>query len=59
MHFPICMIINGLFDRYAPHTPDIQLIGVIVGWLVSTTGGALFYYQVECRAQKLFAKKRT
>ena len=58
VHFPICMIINGLFDRYAPHTPDIQLIGVIVGWLVSTTGGALFYYQVECRAQKLFAKSR-
>ena len=58
VHFPICMVINGLFDQYAPHTPAIQFFGIIIAWLSSTAGGALFYYQVECRAQRLLAPKR-
>ena len=58
VHFPVCMVVNGLFDKYATHTPGIQMLGVIVAWLLSTGGGAFFYYQVECRAQKLFSKKK-
>ena len=57
VHFPICMVINGLFDKYAPHIPAIQFFGIIIAWLASTAGGALFYYQVECRAQRLLAPK--
>ena len=58
VHFPICMVINGLFDKYAPHTPAIQFFGIVIAWLTSTAGGTLFYYQVECRAQRLLVQKR-
>ena len=58
VHFPICLVINGLFESYAPHTPGIQLFGVFLAWILSTCGGALFYYQVECRAQRLFQRKK-
>jgi hypothetical protein len=57
VHFPICLAINALFERFAAHTPSVQLAGMIVAWLASIGGGALFFRQVECRAQKLLARK--
>ena len=35
-----------------------QFFGIVIAWLTSTAGGTLFYYQVECRAQRLLAQKR-
>lgn len=58
VHFPICLVINGLFERFAPHTPGIQFAGIVIAWLTSTGGGAIFYYQIECRAQSLLAHKK-
>ena len=58
VHFPICLVINGLFEHFAPHTPSIQFAGIVIAWLASTGGGAFFYYQIECRAQSLLAYKK-
>lgn len=49
VHFPICLVINALFERWVPHTPSLQLTGMIMAWLISVAGGALFHRQVECR----------
>ncbi len=57
VHFPICLAVNALFERYAPHTAGIQSAGMIVAWLASIGGGALFYRQIECRAQALLSRK--
>ena len=57
VHYPICLTINALFERFAPHTPEIQFSGMILAWVSSIAGGAIFYHQVECRAQSLFSGK--
>ena len=57
VHFPICLVINAVFERFAPHTPAIQMTGLLIAWATSIGGGALFYAQIECRAQRLLAKK--
>lgn len=55
VHYPICLVVNALFERYAPHAPTIQLAGMFVAWMTSVSAGALFYHQIECRAQGLLA----
>mgnify|MGYP000940112406 CR=1 FL=1 len=57
VHFPICLLVNALFERFVPHAPAIQLFGMVVAWITSIGAGALFYRQVECRAQRLLARK--
>jgi peptidoglycan/LPS O-acetylase OafA/YrhL len=57
VHFPICLVVNAFFERFAVHGAGIQLTGMIVAWLASVGVGALFYHQVECRAQRLLAAR--
>ena len=57
VHYPICLVINGLFERFAPHTPGIQLAGMVLAWAASIAGGALFYRQIEYRAQILLTQR--
>ena len=57
VHYPICLVINALFERYVAHTPEIQFVGMVLAWAASIAGGALFYQQVESRAQKLLPAK--
>ena len=56
VHFPVCLLINALFERFAPHTPEIQLGGMFAAWLASIAASAVFYSQVECRAQRWFKR---
>jgi peptidoglycan/LPS O-acetylase OafA/YrhL len=56
VHFPICLVINALFEAYVPHTPPLQLAGMLVAWFASMAGGALFYDRIECRAQRMLAR---
>jgi len=58
VHYPICLIVNALFERFAPHTPGIQFSGMVLAWASSIAGGAIFYHQVERRAQILITGKR-
>ncbi len=57
VHYPTCLVINALFERFAAHTPEIQLAGMIIAWLSSIGVGALFYRHIECRAHALCANK--
>lgn len=56
VHFPVCLLINGLFERFAPHSPEIQLGGMFTAWIISIAAGAVFYRQVECRFQRWFKR---
>ena len=49
-HFPVCLVINALFERFAPHTPVIQLTGMLAAWAASLATGAILYHLVENRA---------
>ncbi|WP_313951681.1 acyltransferase [Accumulibacter sp.] len=58
IHFPICLLINALFSRFAPAEPGVQLVGVLLAWLASLAAGALFYHFVESPGQKGFSRPR-
>jgi peptidoglycan/LPS O-acetylase OafA/YrhL len=42
IHFPICLIINGLFARFASRDPWVNLAGMIIAWLASIAGRRTF-----------------
>lgn len=47
VHFPVCLIINAAFTRFAPQDVLVQTAGVILAWIASMIAGALFHYGVE------------
>jgi len=58
VHFPICLVINGLFARLASRDPSVNLTGMIIAWLASTAAGALFYRFVENPTQRGLLRAR-
>ena len=47
VHFPVCLVINAAFTRFAPQDVLVQTAGVILAWIASIIAGALFHYGVE------------
>ena len=47
VHFPVCLVINAAFQRFAPADPAIAALGVLVAWLVSNLAADLFHRFVE------------
>jgi len=47
VHFPVCLVVNAAFTRFAPQDVLVQTAGVIVAWIASMVAGALFHYGVE------------
>lgn len=56
IHFPICLLVNGFFARFAPSDPWINGAGLIIAWIGSLVGGALFYRYIENPAQRYLAR---
>jgi peptidoglycan/LPS O-acetylase OafA/YrhL len=54
IHFPICLIVNGLFARVAMADPWLNLAGMVVAWAASLLAGGLFYRFIEGPAQQGF-----
>ena len=55
-HFPVCLVVNAVFERFAPHAPTIQLGGMVVAWVGSIGTGALLHHLVEKPALSLQKK---
>jgi len=53
VHFPIFLVVNAVFEHFVVHAPGPQFIGLLLAWMASIGGGALFHRYVECRAQQL------
>ncbi|NYE61158.1 peptidoglycan/LPS O-acetylase OafA/YrhL [Duganella sp. 1224] len=47
IHFPVCLLVNAAFTRFAPAEPAWQLLGMLVAWASSLTAGAAFHRWVE------------
>jgi peptidoglycan/LPS O-acetylase OafA/YrhL len=47
VHFPVCLVVNAVFTRFAPPTPGVQAAGVVLAWLASIGAGAVFHRLVE------------
>lgn len=50
VHFPVCLLINGIFARLGVVDPWLNLTGMVLAWLASVAVGALFYRFIECPA---------
>jgi peptidoglycan/LPS O-acetylase OafA/YrhL len=47
VHFPVCLVVNAAFTRFVPVEAEWQLIGIVVAWVGSLAGGAMFCRWVE------------
>lgn len=47
IHFPVCLVVNAAFTRFAPSQPEVQLAGVLAAWLASLAAGAAFHRWIE------------
>ncbi len=56
VHFPVCLVVNAVFTRFALEVPHLQLIGVMIGWAASLLAGAAFYQWVETPLCRIFAR---
>jgi peptidoglycan/LPS O-acetylase OafA/YrhL len=54
VHFPVSLVISGLFARFTSADPWVNLAGMMVAWLASIAAGALFYQVVERPARRRF-----
>jgi peptidoglycan/LPS O-acetylase OafA/YrhL len=56
VHFPVCLVINALFSRFASSDPLLNLTGMFIAWAASIAAGALFYHLVENRTRLLLQR---
>ncbi len=47
VHFPVCLVINAAFQRFAPIDPAIAALGILVAWVASNLAADLFHRYVE------------
>jgi peptidoglycan/LPS O-acetylase OafA/YrhL len=55
LNFPVCLLINAFFSRFASEDPLINAFGVLIAWAASIAAGALFYRFVESRTRQIEA----
>jgi peptidoglycan/LPS O-acetylase OafA/YrhL len=49
IHFPVCLLVNALWQHYLPNDPVLGLIGMAVAWGASMLAGSQMYRWVESR----------
>jgi len=54
VHFPVCLLVNAAFTRFAPPEPGWQACGVLLAWGASIGAGAAFQRWVEAPLGRLF-----
>jgi peptidoglycan/LPS O-acetylase OafA/YrhL len=53
LNFPVCLVINALFSRFANDDPMLNAVGVLIAWAGSIAAGAMFYRFVESRTGQI------
>lgn len=53
IHFPVCLLVNAAFTRFAPIEPEWQGLGMLLAWGGSLAAGAAFHRWVEMPLSRL------
>lgn len=53
LHFSVLLLVNAVFTHIAPHSPPVQLLGMLVAWGLSIVAGHLFHRHVELPVNRL------
>jgi peptidoglycan/LPS O-acetylase OafA/YrhL len=56
VHFPVCLMVSGVWTRFLPADPWVHALGVVVAWGASVATGALVYRHVESRGAIVLAR---
>ena len=57
VHYPVCLVVNAAFARFAPDEPIINAFGLVLAWIASILAGSLFYRHVEQASGTWLAKR--
>jgi peptidoglycan/LPS O-acetylase OafA/YrhL len=49
VHYPVCLVVNAAFGRFAPNNPPLNAFGLLLAWAASLGAGFLFHRHVERR----------
>jgi peptidoglycan/LPS O-acetylase OafA/YrhL len=52
LNFPVALVVNAWFTRFASADAWVQTVGVLVAWVACNVAGALFYAVVEKRTHR-------
>lgn len=55
VHFPVCLLVNAAFTRFAPAQEHVQALGMLVAWGASLLAGAAFHRWVELPLGRMLA----
>lgn len=47
VHFPVCLVVNAAFTRWAPPDAAVQTLGLLTAWLASLWAARAFHERVE------------
>jgi peptidoglycan/LPS O-acetylase OafA/YrhL len=56
VHFPVCLLVNAAFERFAPRETGVQAAGVLLAWAASVAVGAGFHRLVEQRMARWLSR---
>ena len=59
LNFPVALVVNAWFTRYAAPDVWVQTAGVLVAWLACNLAGAAFYHLVEQKLSRLGRSRAT
>jgi peptidoglycan/LPS O-acetylase OafA/YrhL len=57
VHFPVCLVVNAAFHRFAPDQAAWQAAGVLAAWGASVAAGALFHRWIEAPAMRWVSRR--
>ncbi len=58
IHFPVCLVVNAAFTRFAPALPEMQAVGMLLAWAASIAVGAAFHRWIEVPLASLVGPER-
>ncbi len=58
LNFPIALVVNAAFTRFAPADPWVQTGGFVLAWMACNLAGAVFHHWVEQPLGRLGAARR-
>jgi peptidoglycan/LPS O-acetylase OafA/YrhL len=57
VHFPVCLVVNAVFTRYAAPIPWVQALGLVVAWAASMVAAHVLHQAVERPLSKRLARR--
>lgn len=57
VHFPVCLVVNAWFTRYALPTPWVQALGLVLAWVASMLVAHALHHGVERPLARRLARR--